>query len=305
MTITSSAIASGRDATACRHPHLNGTDDRWEGANSALPAVWVQYQFAGGTRQKVTSYTLTAQNADAANRSPASWTLQGSNDGSTWTTLDTITGQANWTAEEKRTYTINSPGSYEYYKIVISARAGSGGNKVALREMELIGTPSLTNWYMLVRLSESNSDLYAQGFRYNLLKSAGEDLRFQTPAGLELKHEIQKWDATGESLVWVQIPALSADEKILMRWGNPLAALPAYANGDSWSSSLGVWHLDETSTTSFGDSSSQSDITNINNLSPSRHCWWSDGLGDGTTDHESKYLTCQHGGIYRLDVAKI
>ena len=133
--------------------------------------------------------------------------------------------------------------------------------------MELLGTPSLSNWYMLVRLNESNSDLYAQGFRYNLLKSAGEDLRFQTPAGVELQHEIQKWDVTGESLVWVEIPALIPDEKILMRWGNPQAALPAYAtNGDSWSNSLGVWHLDEISTASFGDSSTQSnDITNINN----------------------------------------
>jgi hypothetical protein len=157
-TVTSSAIESNRDATRLfDNLTLNGTGDRWEGANSALPAVWVQYQFAGGTRQKVTSYTLTAQNADVANRSPANWTLQGSNDGSTWTTLDTITGQTSWTAEEKRTYAISSPGSYEYYKLVISARAGSGGDRVALREMELLGTPSLSNWYMLVRLNESNS----------------------------------------------------------------------------------------------------------------------------------------------------
>jgi hypothetical protein len=287
-TVTSSTIMGDKAATRLfDNLTLNNTTDRWEGNDNALPAVWVKYQFAGNTRQKVTAYSLTAQNASASSRSPANWVLQGSNDDANWTTLDSVIGQANWTAEEKRTFTVNSPGSYQYYKLIISALAGSGGDRVALREMELLGTPSLAHWYMLVRLSESDSTLYSQGFRYHLLQSGGEDLRFQSENGTELKHEIQKWEVTGESLVWVQIPALLPGEKILMRWGNLQAALPAYAkNGEAWSASHAVFHLDEPTTTKFNDASAQSnDVLNPVNISPTTGVVggamdWGDGNND-------------------------
>ncbi|MGH3648011.1 MAG: GH92 family glycosyl hydrolase, partial [Micromonosporaceae bacterium] len=48
---------------------------------------WVRYDFAGDTRQPVRFYTLTSGAGDAAS-DPASWVLEGSNDGERWTTVD-------------------------------------------------------------------------------------------------------------------------------------------------------------------------------------------------------------------------
>ncbi|MGS2589608.1 hypothetical protein [Streptomyces hebeiensis] len=52
---------------------------------------WVQYRSADPA--VVDRYTLTSAD-DATDRDPKSWTFQGSSDGTTWTTLDTRTGQA-------------------------------------------------------------------------------------------------------------------------------------------------------------------------------------------------------------------
>ena len=68
----------------------------------------------------VTTYALTSA-ADAPDRDPAAWTLKGSSDGTTFTTLDTRTAQT-WTGRGVRnTYTVATPASYAYYQLMISA----------------------------------------------------------------------------------------------------------------------------------------------------------------------------------------
>ena len=56
------------------------------------PTGWLRYDFGAGNAQTVKRYTVVS--ADVANRDPKTWTFQGSNDGSTWTTLDTQSNQA-------------------------------------------------------------------------------------------------------------------------------------------------------------------------------------------------------------------
>ena len=53
---------------------------------------WIQFQFAGGNTYAINSYTLTSAN-DAQERDPYSWTVQGSNNGSSWTTIDSRSGE--------------------------------------------------------------------------------------------------------------------------------------------------------------------------------------------------------------------
>ncbi len=54
------------------------------------PTAWVELELADPV--KVVRYALTSAN-DAAERDPRDWTLKGSNDGTTWTTLDTRSGE--------------------------------------------------------------------------------------------------------------------------------------------------------------------------------------------------------------------
>ena len=102
---------------------------------------------------------------------------------------------------------------------------------------------------MLVRLSETDSNGTGnRGFRYSQARSNGGDLRFVDNAGSELKYEIAKWNPSGESHVWVNIPTLKSDANITMYWGNPNAGLPTYANdGSVWQEYFGVYHLEQSS----------------------------------------------------------
>ncbi|WP_285745098.1 GH92 family glycosyl hydrolase [Lentzea sp. NBRC 105346] len=83
---------------------------------------WVRY----GLREAVTvkKYALTSAN-DVPERDPKDWTLQGSNDGTAWTTIDTQTGQS-WTERfQTKIYDIASPQSFLYYKLDITANHGT------------------------------------------------------------------------------------------------------------------------------------------------------------------------------------
>ena len=104
---------------------------------------------------------------------------------------------------------------------------------------------------MLVRFSEDNSTgLGASGFRYAQARSNGSDLRFIDKHGAELKYEIANWNPSGESQIWVNVPALKSDANISMYWGNPTPAFPTYANdGSVWKDYFGVYHLGRNSGT--------------------------------------------------------
>ncbi|TWR27185.1 hypothetical protein FPZ42_09155 [Mucilaginibacter achroorhodeus] len=84
---------------------------------------WVQ--FKPNVAATVVKYTITSAN-DVPARDPKNWTLQGSNNGTTWTTLDTKTNQSFASRFLKQTYTISNTTSYAYYRLnVTSVQSGS------------------------------------------------------------------------------------------------------------------------------------------------------------------------------------
>ncbi|MFC0105207.1 ThuA domain-containing protein [Kibdelosporangium aridum] len=82
---------------------------------------WLAYQLPAA--KAVNRYTLTSAN-DFAGRDPKDWTLEGSNDGSTWTQVDKQTGQTFGERLQTRLFTIASPVSYSRYRLNITANAG-------------------------------------------------------------------------------------------------------------------------------------------------------------------------------------
>jgi hypothetical protein len=100
---------------------------------------YIQYQFAGGQPEEVLQYSLTV-GADTSNypgRAPNNWTLLGSTDGVTWTTLDTQVNQADTTDGDTKTYVVANPGSYSYYRLNITANNGASITQLA--ELKLLG----------------------------------------------------------------------------------------------------------------------------------------------------------------------
>jgi hypothetical protein len=110
---------------------------KWYGYNS--PANWLQYDFGAGNAQVVKRYTINV--ADVDTRDPKDWTFLGSQDGSTWTTLDT---QSNQTFPNRRlnTYNLGNTTAYRYYRLNITANNGAGG--VAVGDLGLWGDTGRT-----------------------------------------------------------------------------------------------------------------------------------------------------------------
>jgi hypothetical protein len=102
---------------------------------------WIQYQYASGKKSVVTEYTITSAN-DSPERDPKNWNLLGSNDGgSTWTTIDSRTGEVFSGRFLKRSFTAANMTAYNIYRLnITSVYNPSAANSVQLAEIELIGT---------------------------------------------------------------------------------------------------------------------------------------------------------------------
>ena len=102
---------------------------------------------------------------------------------------------------------------------------------------------------MLVRLGS-----HISGFSYSDFDSelGGADLLFTDEGGtVSYPYEVQSWDTSGESLVWVKLPSLTASSKFSMWYGKDSAA--ANTPTSVWSEYKSVLHLDEGATLEFTD----------------------------------------------------
>ena len=121
------------------------------------------------------------------------------------------------------------------------------------------------------------------GFSYAQTAANGADLRFTTTNAIELAYEIERWNTSGRSYVWVRLPALaSRSDAFRAYWGNSSATAPAYAtNGAAWEPGYAaVWHMTE---------------ANIMDSTTNRNA----GAGVGVTSATGLVGVCQSTGTNR------
>jgi len=111
---------------------------KWFGYNS--PTGWIQYDFGAGNAQVVKRYTINC--ADLATRDPKSWNFLGSQDGSTWTTLDSQSDQSFVIRMGMNTYNVGNTTAYRYYRLDVTANNGATG--LAIAELGLWGDSGQT-----------------------------------------------------------------------------------------------------------------------------------------------------------------
>jgi hypothetical protein len=102
---------------------------------SGRNVLWVQYK--SSVPAIVVKYTLTSAN-DVPGRDPRTWNLQGSDNGSDWTTLDTRTDEVFASRFLTKTYTFTNTTPYLYYRLNItnnSANLASTGTQFAEWEL--------------------------------------------------------------------------------------------------------------------------------------------------------------------------
>lgn len=99
------------------------------------------------------------------------------------------------------------------------------------------GSETLSSFPLLVRLSTA-----IEKFRYDDFELPnGGDLRFTDASGNLLPSEVDTWDPSGESLVWVKVPSFTNGMTLKIYFGN--ATPDAMNPQDVWSNYLGVWHF--------------------------------------------------------------
>jgi hypothetical protein len=111
------------------------TATKWFAGNG-VKTGWIAFQFMPATSHTVTSYSISSAN-DVPARDPNAWQLQGSNDGQTWTTVDTRTGEMFAARFQTNKYTCTTPGAYSRYRLNVTAN--SGGTDLQLSELQLFG----------------------------------------------------------------------------------------------------------------------------------------------------------------------
>ena len=99
---------------------------------SYAPTGWVQFKLAEPVA--AVQYTLTSAN-DAPERDPRDWTMRGSNDGQTWTTLDRQTNQMFTERFQSKDYRLANTTAYRYYRLDITSN--NGGPILQLAEVAL------------------------------------------------------------------------------------------------------------------------------------------------------------------------
>jgi hypothetical protein len=120
-------ITSDRTPAAALFDNTSATRVSFTAANPS-----VVYRYATGTK-RVAFYTLTSGTTAI---DPTGWTLFGSNDGTTWTTLDQRSAQSFRWRTQTRPFQVANPGDYAFYRLDLNGPAG-----ISLSEIELLARP--------------------------------------------------------------------------------------------------------------------------------------------------------------------
>jgi hypothetical protein len=122
---------------------------------------------------------------------------------------------------------------------------------------------NLNNAAVLVKLHASAVD--AIHIDHSATQNAGEDLRFVDPNGTLLAYEIEQWNESGYSYVWVKVPQIDAGsttDSIFMYYGNSNAEAAQNAAAVWNSSNVAVFHMNANSSdsTSYANDGSPTSV---------------------------------------------
>jgi hypothetical protein len=100
--------------------------------------AFIEWTFSNSNSFRVTKYRL--KHKHNVNH-PKAFILSGSNDNTNWTEVDNRSS-VTWstTQDEIKSFTVQNPGYYSYYKLNFKERTTSGGSWVEIREIDLIGS---------------------------------------------------------------------------------------------------------------------------------------------------------------------
>ncbi|MDN3720116.1 hypothetical protein QW131_15265 [Roseibium salinum] len=120
----------------------NGSSTAWQVFNRAEGKAvlsgggsgWVQYQFPSAV--VIDGYMLQAPSDNSQNDDmPWQWNIEASDDGSTWTILDTQDGQDTWASNEWREYAFHNETAFQYYRLSFTQGGGANSDNSAIGQI--------------------------------------------------------------------------------------------------------------------------------------------------------------------------
>jgi hypothetical protein len=124
---------------------------------------------------------------------------------------------------------------------------------------------NLNNFPILVELNSGNFD-YAKS------QNSGQDIRFVDADGTLLSHEIETWNESGSSFVWVKVPQIdsgSTTDYVWVYYNNGAASDGQNAPGVWDTNYKGVWHLNDNAANTDVLDSTSVDTTLVNQANTS------------------------------------
>ncbi|WP_110943381.1 GH92 family glycosyl hydrolase [Virgibacillus senegalensis] len=157
---------------------------------------WVQYNFAGNARHAL-MYTITS--SDEKQQDPKKWVLIGSNDGEDWTVLDRREEENFQWRNYTRPFTIENPGNYQFYRLIIKENGGS--DRTSIAELELLGYGDTSD--LFAEAAQEVSDFAASGYLAKTLEKQLNEKLDQSLSQFEkyhIKQSLKKLDDVTEKL---------------------------------------------------------------------------------------------------------
>ena len=235
---TTSSASTSFTTTALPVPTLSGVGDAAATLSGAFSLSGASY--TAGTANAVFTETLTGNSvsapvADLSTPTAIATTLSPDSD----YRVRFVFARSDGTTVQTRTVLCSTTGT-------MTLDPSAYGAKLSFTASGYAGSTTLTNFPVLVRLSTA-----IQGFDYT--KITASDIRFADANGTILAHDIERWDTTGTSLVWVSVPSLSGTTTAFTMYWNPKngATVPAArASQRVWTLAgyAAVWHFNDQNT---------------------------------------------------------
>ncbi len=234
---TTSSASTSFTTTALPVPTLSGVGDAAATLSGAFSLSGASY--TAGTANAVFTETLTGNSVSAPvadlSTPTATATLASDRD----YRVRFVFQRSDGLTVQTRTVLCSTTGTRKLDPIAYTSR-------LAFTAAGYAGSSTLENFPVLVRLSTA-----IQGFDYANINQS--DIRFADANGTLLAHDVERWDTTGTSLIWVSVPSLSGTTTAFKMYWNPKAGATvpaARAPQRVWTLAgyAAVWHFSEQNT---------------------------------------------------------
>ncbi|WP_020579895.1 GH92 family glycosyl hydrolase [Actinopolymorpha alba] len=158
---------------------------------------WAQYEFRNGTKQQISFYTLTSGKGDSG-ADPRNWTLQGSNDGKTWTVVDKRDNETFRWRQQTRPFKLAKPANFSHFRIAFTG----SGTSTSLAEVEFLTSDKVAATPISVDLTPAIGWVGKSTTLDVTVKNTGNStasgvIKANVPAGWSVQPENATFDLAG------------------------------------------------------------------------------------------------------------